>query len=310
MISVRVPATSANLGSGYDSIGLALKFYNVFKVRELLPKGTYHLETVGEGSRESQDLSSNGVIMGYQSACSEWGIDAPGLDLLSLNAIPFCRGLGSSSSAIVGGIMIANQLRENPLKKEELLPMMVKLEGHPDNVVPCCVGGMAVSCWDGKDLRYVKLPPSQGEMVTAVVAVPEVKVPTSQARAALPSSVSMEDAVFNLSRSALLAASWATGQWENLSWAMGDKLHQPFRSKLFPGGSDILRELRDLEGCDGVAISGSGPTMVAFTRTNPDEIARAMCSIFARLGVHSRFFVLDVDHNGAMMEIDGKIRRD
>lgn len=304
MISIRVPATSANLGSGYDSIGLALKFYNVFNVRGLLPKGKYDLETVGEGSTEAQDVKSNGVIMGYEAACAQWGMEAPGLNLLSLNAIPFCRGLGSSSSAIVGGVMIANQLRDDPLSKDELLPLMVSLEGHPDNVVPCCVGGMAVSCWDRGELRYVKLPSSQGEMVTAVVAVPNVKVPTSQARAALPSSVSMEDAVFNLSRSALLAASWSTGRWDNLSWAMGDRLHQPFRSKLFPGGEDILNELRDLPGCDGVAISGSGPTMVAFTRTNPGEIAKAMCSIFARLGVHSRFFVLDVDQKGATVKID------
>ncbi len=299
MISVRVPATSANLGSGYDSIGVALGFYNVFKVRKKLPPGVYCFESIGEGASEALDPSSNGVIMGYEAACLEWGMEAPGLDLLSLNAIPFCRGLGSSSSAIVGGVLLANELRDVPLSKEQLLPLMVRLEGHPDNVVPCCVGGMAVSSWDGSDLRYVKLSGVGNDMVTAVVAVPDIKVPTSEARAALPSHVTMEDAVFNLSRSALLAASWAMGRWDNLSWAMGDRLHQPFRSKLFPGGQQIIERLRDLPGCDGVAISGSGPTMVAFTRSSAGSIARAMCSIFAEAGVHSRFFVLDVDNLGA-----------
>ncbi|EFC92408.1 homoserine kinase [Dethiosulfovibrio peptidovorans DSM 11002] len=301
MISVRVPATSANMGSGYDSIGLALGFYNVFKVKGFLERGIYKIEVLGEGAGEAEKPEENGFVLAYEATCRRWGIAPPGLDLLSLNAIPFCRGLGSSSSAIVGGVMVANELRDEPLSKEELLPLMVELEGHPDNVVPCCLGGFVVSCWLDGDLRYVRLPCGEEEM-TAVVAVPDVRVPTSQARAALPKYVPMEDAVFNLGRSALLAASWATGKWENLSWAVGDRIHQPFRSKLFPGGEKILETLREIPGCDGVAISGSGPTMVAFTRWSPEKLARPMCRIFAEAGVHSRFFVLDVDRYGASVE--------
>ncbi len=298
MISVRVPATTANLGSGYDTAGLALTFYNEFTIREILPVGSYRLEIVGEGLVEAQNPKTNGVILGYEAACREWGMNPPGLDLLSVNSIPFCWGLGSSSSAIVGGVLLANELRETPAPKEELLPIMVALEGHPDNVVPCCLGGMVISCWDGANLRYVCLP--CGEAPPAVVvAVPDVRVPTPEARAVLPKSVLLEDAVFNLSRSALLAASWSTGQWENLSWAMEDRLHQPFRSELFPGGKEILEQLQKMPECDGVAISGSGPSMLAFTRGKPELIARSMCRIFDEAGVSSRFLILGIDEVGA-----------
>jgi homoserine kinase len=178
---------------------------------------------------------------------------------------------------------------------------MVRLEGHPDNVVPCSLGGLVVSCVDGDDLRYVKLPPPP-ERITAVVAVPDVQVKTEDARKALPSQVAMEDAVFSLNRATLLAASWAAGKWENLPWAMDDRLHQPFRSKLFPGGDRILDAVRSVENCLGVAISGSGPSVLAMAQGSPRHVAEAMCRIFSENGVRSRFFVLNVDEEGASVE--------
>jgi len=198
-------------------------------------------------------------------------------------------------------VLLANALREKPLSREDLLPLMVHLEGHPDNVVPCCIGGFVVSCWDGKELRYVRLT-SFPEDMQIVVAVPEFRVSTSSAREALPREVSLEDAVFNVSRAALFAASWATGKWELLPWAMEDKLHQQFRAKLFPGGERILQEVREVPGCMGMAISGSGPSMLAFVRGNPQPLAERMCHIFSQSGVRSRFFVLHLDLRGAVLE--------
>lgn len=296
---IRVPASSANLGSGFDTVGLALSLYNFFDVLEVYNDEKYEIEIIGEGSAELKNDIENEIVKSYSRACKEWNIKPRGFRMRSSNAIPLSRGLGSSSTAIVGGVMLANQLRDVPLRKKDLLPLIVSIEGHPDNVVPCCLGGMVVSCWDGKDLKFVKLPRLPGNMV-AIVAVPDFKVSTRLAREALPDSVPLHDAVFNLSRAALLAASWATGRWENLPWAMGDKIHQPFRAKLFPGGKKILDRLRDLPECSGVAISGSGPSVIAFTDSEVSRISSVMCSTFSEEGVRSRFFVLSEDNYGAV----------
>lgn len=297
LFRVKVPASSANLGSGFDTVGMALSLYNFFDVLEILPSGRYSVDVIGEGAGDSDLQNSNGVVASYERACREWGMEPPGLRLRTMNAIPLKRGLGSSSSAIVGGVAIANQLRENPLPREELLQLMTAMEGHPDNVVPCCLGGMVVSCWDGQTLRFVRMPPLPPDMV-AVVAVPAVELSTEDARRALPDQVPMKDAVYNLSRAALLAASWATGNWDNLPWAMDDKLHQPFRARLFPGGEEILEEVRRIPQCSGVAISGAGPSILAFARGEAHRVAELMCSIFMRSGVRSRFFVLSGDSAG------------
>ncbi len=297
LMRIKVPASSANLGSGFDTVGLALSLYNFFDVLEILPVGQYDLEVVGEGAGDESLALRNGVIASYEGACLTWGMEPPGLRLRTLNAIPMKRGLGSSSSAIVGGVAIANELRKAPLPREALLPLMVSMEGHPDNVVPCCLGGMVVSCWDGEELKFVRMPPLPPE-ICAVVAVPAVELSTEEARRALPDQVPLKDAVYNLSRAALLAASWATGNWENLPWAMDDRLHQPFRARLFPGGESILEEVRGIGQCSGVAISGSGPSVLAFARSEVPEMAELMCSIFSRFGVRSRFFVLSEDAEG------------
>ena len=300
-LRVRVPATTANLGSGFDTLGMALSFYNLYDVLEKLPSGKYRMEVYGEGSPGLRDPRENMVIQSYEKAFEAWGEPAPGMAFRAQNAVPLCRGLGSSAGAVVGGVLLANALRENPLSREDLLPLMVRLEGHPDNVVPCCIGGLVVSCWDEKELRYVRLT-SFPEDMQIVVAVPEFQVSTSSAREALPREVSLEDAVFNVSRAALFAASWATGKWELLPWAMEDKLHQQFRAKLFPGGERILQEIREVPGCMGMAISGSGPSMLAFVRGNPQPLAERMCHIFSQSGVRSRFFVLHLDLRGAVLE--------
>lgn len=304
---IKVPASSANLGSGFDTVGLALSLYNFFDVLEILPAGQYEVEVVGEGAGNEGLAVRNGVVASFERACRSWGMEPPGLRLRTLNAIPMKRGLGSSSSAIVGGVAIANELRKEPLSREALLPLMVSMEGHPDNVVPCCLGGMAVSCWDGENLRFVRMPPLP-EDICAVVAVPAVELSTEEARRALPDQVSLKDAVYNLSRAALLAASWATGNWDNLPWAMDDRLHQPFRARLFPGGESILEEVRAIGQCSGVAISGSGPSVLAFARSGVPEMAGLMCSIFSRFGLRSRFFVLSEDREGlSVIREEGKL---
>lgn len=302
---IRVPATTANLGSGFDTIGLALSLYNIYDVFDLDEPGAYRMEVIGEGSAELSDPESNMIIQSYERACREWKIPCPGFSLRCLNAIPLCRGLGSSSGAVAGGVMIANSLRDDPLSMEDLLPLMVEIEGHPDNIVPACLGGLVVSGVGEGKLRFVKLPPPP-EDIFAVVAVPEVRVRTEDARNALPREVSMGDAVFTLNRAAILAASWAAGKWENLAWAMDDRLHQRFRAKLFPGGEEILEKVKSVPGCLGAAISGSGPSVLAFAKGAPRGVAEAMCRVFREHGVRSRFFVLEVDDRG--VNVEGRCR--
>lgn len=298
LLTVRVPATSANLGSGFDALGMALSLYNVFEVLELLPKGEYSIEVLGEGAGELQDPSSNLVIKSYETACAQWGVEPRGLYLRSRNVIPLCRGLGSSAGAVVAGVLIADAVSEGTRSREELLRLMVTIEGHPDNIAPCFLGGMVVSCWDGEELHYVRLPKVPEDLLV-VVATPEVRVKTSDARQVLPQDVSFGDAVFNLGRAALLVACWATGEWDQLPWAMDDRLHQPYRAKLFPGGEVIMERVKQVPGCLGVAISGSGPSVLAFVRGKPQRVAETLCKTFSEFKVRSRFFVLEVDSQGA-----------
>lgn len=298
LLSFRLPATSANLGSGFDTMGLALSLYNDVEVLETLEEHRYEIEVIGEGAPDLSQPSGNLLVKSYEYACRKWGLPAQGLRFRSVNAIPLGRGLGSSATAVVGGILIANAFREKALETEELLVLATELEGHPDNAVPCLIGGMVVSCWNGSEVRYVRLP-AMPEGMSAVVAVPDFRVLTHDAREALPREVSLGEAVFNLSRAALFAASWATGNWKNLMFAMEDRLHQQFRARLFPGGEAILSRMKKIPECLGVAISGSGPSMLAFARGNPQRVAIAMCQAFSESGVRSRFFVLDTDIQGA-----------
>ena len=303
LITLRVPATSANLGSGFDTIGMAVSLYNIFKVMELLPENEYRIEAHGEGAKELSDPSANLVVRAYEEACKRWGVKGPGLSLWCHNIIPLCRGLGSSAGAVVAGVLIAKHLTCHDAGEEELLRTMTMIEGHPDNVAPCFLGGMVVSCWDGDDLRYVRLPALPPE-VLCVVAVPDERVKTSDARKALPKQVPFEDAVFNLGRAALLTAAWATGKWEYLKWGMDDRLHQQYRSKLFSGGEVIFSRVRDLPECLSVAISGSGPSVIALVNGPTQRVAEAMCKTFTEHGVRSQFFVLDISAHGPQVAVD------
>ena len=302
LITHRVPATSANLGSGFDAIGMAVSLYNIFKVTELLPDGEYKIDANGEGSRELSDPRQNLVVTAYEKTCERWNVKGPGFALWCHNIIPLCRGLGSSAGAVVAGVLIAKHLTGYKADNDELLRAMTMIEGHPDNVAPCFLGGMVVSCWDGTDLRYVNLPALPPE-VQCVVAVPDEKVKTSDARNALPKQVPFEDAVFNLGRAALLTAAWATGKWDYLKWGMDDKLHQPYRTKLFSGGEAIFSSVEELPECISIAISGSGPSVIALVNGTAHRVAEAMCRTFTEHGVRSQFFVLDGSAQGARVNI-------
>jgi homoserine kinase len=281
---------------------MAVSLYNIFKVVELLPEGEYRIEAYGEGARELSNPACNLVIKAYEDTCRRWGLRGPGFSMWCHNIIPLCRGLGSSAGAVVAGVLIANYLTSRMADKSELLRVMTLIEGHPDNVAPCYLGGMVVSCWDGENLRFVTLPALPPE-VLCVVAVPDEIVKTSDARKALPKQVPFEDAVFNLGRAALLTAAWATGKWDYLKWGMDDRIHQPYRSKLFSGGEAILSSVQEIPECISIAISGSGPSVIALVNGATQRVAEAMCRTFTQHGVRSQFFVLDGSAQGAKIDV-------
>ncbi|MBR1657393.1 MAG: homoserine kinase [Synergistaceae bacterium] len=303
LIRLKVPATTANLGSGFDTLGMALNLYNIFTVKEILPEGEYTSEVWGEGVDLLRDAKKNMLVTSYLKACEEWGVTPKGFAFESCNAVPLNRGLGSSSTAVVAGVVIANILSGRNFPEAELLRVMTKIEGHPDNVVPCYIGGMTVSCWDGESLRYVRLP-ALPEDLNVIAAVPDFEVHTEDARRILPESVPFRDAVFNVSHASILCAAWAMGRWDLLRVGMEDRLHQAHRAKLFPGetGEKFFSEIANHPDCIATAISGSGPTMIAIVHGKAGKLSEAMCRIFTEGGSSSHFFVLSCSPSGTSAE--------
>jgi homoserine kinase len=255
MIKIQVPATSANIGAGFDSLGLALKLYNRVWMQEA---DGIHITTI-DGTRvwaNEQNLIYKSAKMIYDMC----GKSLNGLEIRQENNIPMTRGLGSSSACIVAGLKGANTLLNNPLSQDELVNLAADLEGHPDNSTPALLGGLVTAVIDDGKVYYVKVPVS--DRIKFVAFIPNFELKTEVARAALPMEVSHKDAVFNLSRSALMTASLFSGKLENLKVAVEDKLHQPYRLKFINGAQEVF-ELAYRSGAYGVYISGAGPTIMA-----------------------------------------------
>ena len=272
MVHVRVPATSANVGSGFDSIGFAIKLYNELWAEEA-PKGVIDIKT--DGGDKNIPLDETNMI--YKTI--EWfykkeGLEMPGLIIRQKDSIPFTRGLGSSAACIVGGLMAANALTGRNYSKKELSVMACEIEGHPDNTNPAIFGGVVCGTIDEGAMAYVKM--SLPEQLVYAVMVPDYYVSTSKARAVLPEKVDLKDAVFNCQRAALLAASIATGKFDNLKAAVEDRLHQPYRKELIPGLYSIFDESYR-KGALATFLSGAGPTIISILeKRNAEEFDRQM----------------------------------
>ncbi len=219
----------------------------------------------------------------------------PGLRLRQRNGVPVQSGLGSSSTAIVGGLMGANALAGLPLSKEELLSLAAEIEGHPDNVAPALLGGLVAASSVGRQVDFIRVPIPDMKIV---VAVPAIRVSTPAARALLPERIPRADAVFNIGRAALVVLALERGDYDLLSRAMFDKLHQPYRAPLIPGLYGVFDAAREA-GAAGVAISGAGPTLIAFAPDRHVQIGQAMVAAFQRGGIAAKAHVLNVEREGA-----------
>ena len=298
-VRVRVPASTSNIGPGFDCLGLALQLYNELVVEKHSEDGPPVVEIEGEGAQTLPRDASN--LMVRAAATVVAGRFANRLVFRACNRIPLARGLGSSAAAIVAGLCAANRLvRPAPLTVPQLFEYAAVLEGHPDNVAPAIHGGAVLSIKEHKTVLNFALRPHPD--LVAVACIPDFKLETAAARAVLPDTVLLEAAVENVSRAMLLASAIERGRWQDLAAAMGDRLHQPYRAALVPGFQDVLRAARASGTC-GAALSGSGPTMLALCRKGPQAavIGAAMVKAFAAHHVASRAEVLAVARRGAQV---------
>jgi len=294
-MKVRVPATSANLGPGFDTLGMAFNLYNTVEMN--FRESGLVIEVEGLGSDIIPADESNIVYQSAMRVFALTGVKVPGLYIKLVNEIPLARGLGSSAAAIVGGIVAANNLCDGALDPETLLQIATDVEGHPDNVAPALLGGFTIAGMDRGKVRSVRLDPMT--VLKAVVAVPAFSLSTKKSREVLPASVALQDAVFNVSRTAFLVAALSMGHTELLSMAMEDRLHQPYRCSLIPGMEEVWQAAKDA-GAMSAALSGAGPCLLAFAMHNTVEIGQAMQAAFAKHGVQADILVLSPDRSGAV----------
>lgn len=265
MIRVRIPATSANLGAGFDSLGLAVNLYNYIDIAE-----SDRIEISSSDGTWVPTTAQNMIYSAAAHLYSICGKELKGLKLVQQNNIPMTRGLGSSSACIVGGLVGANTLLGQPFSKAELVDIASDLEGHPDNTTPALLGGIVTAVLDENKVFWVKQEVQSALRLVAII--PDFKLSTQMARECLPKEVSHLDARFNLSRAALFAASLLQGKYENLRIAVNDKLHQPYRMPLIAHADEVFNKSYELNAY-AVYISGAGPTIMALVDGRDGEFA-------------------------------------
>lgn len=258
---IRVPASSANLGPGFDCFGIAWQLYDEIEF-SLLESG---LEI--SGCEDKYQNESNLAFAAYKAVLARCGLKPSGLRIRFLRSdIPICRGLGSSSALLVGGVIAANELHKLGMSKEDLLDVATILEGHPDNVAPALFGGLSASALIAGKPVTVRYPLSEKLHFTALI--PPFELSTALARGVLPHQLSREDAIFNVSRAALLLSALGSGDVKLLRAAMADRIHEPYRIPLIDG-FDIARGLAYKCGAASLCISGAGSTLLCVSDT-PD----------------------------------------
>lgn len=294
MYSVKVPATSANLGPGYDTLGLAL---NLWLTVEWRASAVPVVEVRGEGEDVLPHDDSNFIYRLTAETYRELtGCELPPGHMLIDNAIPVARGLGSSAAAAVAAIKLAYAIAKRPLSVEECFRRATAVEHHMDNAAPAIVGGATLVFSDGPELHFYRFNPPPFPMI---LAIPDYLVPTDVARRILPPMVPRQDAVFNAQRVGLWVYALATQDWEVLRWASQDRLHQEARSPLLPGFVQVMTQARE-HGALLAALSGSGSTVLAMAAPGlEDEVARVMQETFASYGVKARIVITEAARQGA-----------
>ena len=294
-VKIRVPGSTANCGPAFDVMGMACSIYNELELK-LLKEDTINIEVYGDGAKNIPCNSNNMVYQCIKLLVDKAKADYKGVHIKMTNNVPLSRGLGSSATAIVAGLYAANICLDNKFSNQDIFEMATEIEGHPDNVAPALFGGITVSTHTKHKLEYVSFMPNFD--LKMIVAIPDFYLPTKKARAVLKQQVSLKDAIFNIGHTAMIIAGICQGKVEALKGAFQDKLHQDYRASLIPGMYDVFKAADD-NGALGTTISGAGPTLIAYSVENYEEIGKAMVGAFAKNNIHARYLVLDIDSEGA-----------
>jgi len=299
LVRVKAPATTANMGPGYDCLGMALDVWNTIEI-EVLDSGEPVVEVTGEGAGELGTGRDNLVYRSMEFLFQDAEQEMPMVRIRCDNAIPLARGMGSSAAAIAGGLVAANAICSQDYTPNDLLEMAATIEGHPDNVAAAVLGGMQLVISDKTEegSRLYTVPINVPSELHAVVFVPQVRIATEDARAVLPEKVTVADAVHNMGRVGLLVASMATNHPEYLAIATQDLLHQPYRQPLFPAMKVIFKAALDA-GALGVFLSGSGSTVLALTQGREMTVAYEMAEAARQASVEGNVSVTQPTVRGA-----------
>ena len=298
-VTISVPATTANIGPGFDCLGAALTLYNQFTFTELESDAEPLIITAhGEESARVQTDARNLVYQAFCRFYETLGQPVPAVKIGIRLGVPLARGLGSSATAIVGGLVGANAIAGFPVNRHDVLDMAIAIEGHPDNVVPALLGGCQLSAsssdgnWEICDIPWKT-------SITPIVAIPNFELSTAEARRVLPETYSRADAIFNIAHLSLLIRGLDTGNAAWLQSALQDRIHQPYRQTLIPGYAEVQAVAKEA-GAYGLVISGAGPTLLALADVDQAEPVRnAIAAAWSNQGIATVVKVLQIDHQGA-----------
>ncbi|MBK1812646.1 homoserine kinase [Clostridium sp. YIM B02505] len=292
MVEVKVPATSANIGPGFDCLGIAVKKYNRFVVEEV-EEGL-----VFEGCDEEFKNEDNLIYVAMKKCFDRIKYKPKGLSIKIESDIPVSRGLGSSAACVVGGILAANELAGSPLSKEEVLELSAEMEGHPDNITPALYGGMTVSVTEEGRTIYNKI--NIKEEIKLCVLVPDFKLSTEKARAVLPKSIDYKHGVYNIGRVALMISALSNGDLDLLKVACKDKLHEDYRAGLIENFYDIKNECSK-QNALAVFLSGAGPTIMVMLRKDDKDFSTNIKGYLDTLKNNWQVLEVDIDNDGAIV---------
>lgn len=303
LITFKIPATSANIGSGFDSVGLALTLYNEIQIFDNEDSKKIEFEIYGEGENEiskKDNMIYSAMKLVFKKLKSK---PDKGYIVKCINRIPLSRGLGSSSAAIVGGLLSANYMLGNKLIIEkDILNMAVQIEGHPDNVAPAILGGIISGVVKkNEDFKYIKIKPPKN--LKAIVSIPDFYLSTEIARNILPKEIKIEDAIFNISRAAMLTSALFSNRLDLLEVATEDKIHQDYRAKFIPNLQKLFKETKKA-GAYSSTISGAGSSILALAKDDKNiinKVSEAMRLSFEKKNVRSVIKVLNIPSKGIII---------
>jgi homoserine kinase len=306
-VNIRVPATTANIGPGFDCLGAALALYNQFQFTALSPVGEdmpsiLKIEIEGaEAARVQQDDRN----LAYKAFCyffRQRQQPVPAVHIKIELGVPLARGLGSSATAIVGGLMGANALAGSPLSRTELLKFAITIEGHPDNVAPALLGGCQLCARDELTQAWTVCPIDWSAEIVPIAAIPDFELSTQAARSVLPQKCSYSDAIFNVAHLGLLIKGLEAARGEWIEAALQDRLHQPYRIALISGFTEVHRAAIEA-GAAGVVISGAGPTLLALSRADRAQaVAHQMQTAWQQAGITAQVVLAQIDDCGAIVQ--------